>query len=169
MIAQSQQDLDETKRQVSERSRSFAIIPYFGPNQTRRRPIYIECRADKVILQPEGIELKPSDFEGPPGPGNPLAAALRAAREHISQVDRMHVEKAGEPYPLLLVRPDGILAYYIARNAMSSWGAEFGYEFIGDDWKLAFPAVDPQLAEVEQQAVGEARVRIQYAMALGAR
>ena len=56
---------------------------YEGPNQTRRRPIYLECRDDAVMLQPEGIALSESDFEGPMGPGNPLATALRAAREYM--------------------------------------------------------------------------------------
>ena len=58
-----------------------------------------------------------------------------------------------EPYPLLLVRPDGIEAYYAARAGMESWGSEFGYELIGGDWKLDYRQPDPQLAEVVRRAV----------------
>ena len=77
-LAQAERDLGDAQRTAAERPRSYAIIPFQGPNQTRRRPIYVECTATAVILQPEGIALSPADFEGPPGPGNPLAAALRA-------------------------------------------------------------------------------------------
>ena len=59
------------------------MVPYDGPNRTRRRPIYIECTADRVIIQPEGIVLSAADFGGPTGPGNPLASAVRAARDHL--------------------------------------------------------------------------------------
>ena len=62
-----------------QKPRSYSVVPYDGPNGTRRRPIYIECLADAVVLQPEGVRLSEADFEGPLGPGNPLAAALRAA------------------------------------------------------------------------------------------
>ena len=32
---------------------------------------------------------------------------------------------------------------------MKSWGFDFGYELIDDDWKLAYPPPDPRLAEVD--------------------
>src|SRR5690606_31503589 len=132
---------------------AYSIIPYEGPNGTHRKPIYIECRADAVLLQPEGIRLLPNDFDEPLGPGNPLASAVRAAREHLAMRRPGHITPENEPYPLLLVRPDGIAAYYKARAALESWGSNFGYELIDGDWKLDFPPVDPQLAEVERQAV----------------
>ena len=91
------------------------------------------------------------------GPGNPLAAALRAAREQLL-AQREFDPQAGEPYPLLLVRPEGIAAYYAAREAMKSWGCDFGYELVGDDWKLAYPPPNPRLIEVVRQAIGSARI-----------
>lgn len=157
-IDAARRKLDEARRAVAARKPSYAIIPYDGPNQTQRRPIYIECRADAVVLQPEGIELIGSDFDGPLGPGNPLAAALRAASEYI-QSRPGYDYKSGVPYPMLLVRPDGVEAYYVARAAMTSWAADFGYEMIGDDWQLAFPRSDPQLTETLRQVVAAARVR----------
>jgi hypothetical protein len=159
------QQITEAERQVAEakaksegKKRSFAIVPYEGPNSTHRRPIYIECRADAIVLQPEGVVLSVHDFEGPMGPSNPLAMALRTEREYLLSQRGFDPKRDGEPYPLLLVRPDGVVAYYAARMAMKNWGAEFGYEFIEADWKLAYQPPDPQLARMVQDAVDSARV-----------
>jgi hypothetical protein len=158
IVAAEKQLADELKA-VEGRRRSFAIIPYDGPNPTRRRPIYIECRANAIVLQPEGIALSETDFEGPLGPGNPLAAALRASREYLAGRGETAKDGSDEPYPLLLVRPDGVAAYYAARGAMDSWASEFGYELIGQDWKLHYQPPDPELASVISRAVQTARVR----------
>ncbi|MBS0208842.1 MAG: hypothetical protein JSS27_07805 [Planctomycetes bacterium] len=156
-------DLEEDLRKADEDARrkpdSFAIIPYDGPNQTRRRPIYIECRSDCVILQPEGIIFSEADFLGPMGPSNPLASALRAEREYLIRNRQAGRGDDGQPYPLLLVRPDGIPAYYLARGAMASWGSDFGYELVEADWNLAFPAPNPELAVTLAQTVEDARRR----------
>ncbi|NLF08370.1 MAG: hypothetical protein GX594_10380 [Pirellulaceae bacterium] len=157
-IDAAERRLVEARRAAARQKTSYAIVPYEGPNQTRRRPIYIECRADAVVLQPEGIELTDADFDGPLGPGNPLAAALRAASEHI-QSRSGYDHASGTPYPMLLVRPDGIEAYYAARAAMTSWAADFGYELIDGDWQLAYQQSDPQLTETLRQVVSSARVR----------
>jgi hypothetical protein len=156
-IATAQRQLIETRQAAAQRNHSYSVVPYEGPNQTRRRPIYLECRADALILQPEGIELTEADFEGPLGPGNPLAAALRAVREYLLR-QRDFDPNIGEPYPLLLVRPEGINAYYAARAAMKSWGSDFGYELIDKDWKLAYQPPDPRLADLVRQVVESARV-----------
>ncbi len=145
------------------RKTAFAVIPFDGIHRTHRRPIYLECRSDSIILQPEGIVFTPADFMGPSGPGNPLASALRAAREYWSQQPPPSADIPNEPYPLLLVRPDGIIGYYLAREAMASWDAEFGYELVDGDWKLDFPLTpQPQLKEMEERAVTEARQRLQW-------
>ena len=87
--------------------------------------------------------LEARDFAEPLGPGNPLAAALRAAREYYA--DRQTPTDGGtDAYPLLLVRPDGIAAYYKVREAIASWDAEFGYELVEADWSLELPPPDPQ-------------------------
>ncbi len=44
---------------------AYSVVPYLGTNGTRRRPIFIECLADRIVLQPEGIELAAEDFEEP--------------------------------------------------------------------------------------------------------
>jgi hypothetical protein len=158
-LAEAEQELAEARREAAERQPSYAVVPYEGSHGTRRQPIYIECREDAIVLQPEGVVMTSEDFNGPLGPGNPLDVALRARREYLLDRGRLDPSAMGEPYPLLLVRPGGIMAYYVAREAMKSWESEFGYELIGEDWDLAFPPADPQMAEEIAQAVEVARVR----------
>lgn len=154
-IAKKQAELDEARRKFASQEKWFALIPYQGPHGTRRRPIYIECTAEGIILQPEGLVLVPGDFQGPLGPGNPLDAALRTVREHITQTN----PNAGEPYPLLVVRPNGIHAYGAARSALKAWDDEFGYELVGDEKKLVFGSPDPALAAALETSVTIARKR----------
>src|SRR5262249_26233544 len=139
-------ELDERLRQaqaiLSDRQRAaaappqelYSIVPYAGRNGAARRPIYIECRADRIIVQPEGTELLASDFDVL-GPGNPLEAAVRATVAHRDAAG----QNDNNSYPMLLVRPNGVQAYHAAREALSSWGREFGYELVEQDWKLAYP------------------------------
>ena len=69
-IARVEADIAETKRQIKRQSRAFRpVIPVEGPNGTLRIPICVECRADTVVIQPEGIVLTEADFDGPMGPG----------------------------------------------------------------------------------------------------
>ena len=161
-LKNARESLDEAKRKQADRPPAYAVVPYEGAHGTHRRPLYIECCIDGVFLQPEGIRLGPADFEGPPGPGNPLASALRAAREQLAKGPRETGDPAAQPYPLLLVRPSGVMAYYAAREAIQSWGSEFGYQFVDEDWTLTFPPRDPVLADAEQRAVDEARRRIAW-------
>lgn len=161
-LAKARESLELAKAEAGTKSPAYAVVPYEGASGTRRRPLYIECCGDGVFLQPEGIRLKPSDFEGPPGPGNPLATALRAAREHLASRPDAAGTTESQPYPLLLVRPSGVMAYYAAREAIGSWGSDFGYQLVDEDWQLAFPAADPMLADVEARAIDEARSRLQW-------
>jgi hypothetical protein len=149
--------LTDARQQLGQRQRAFSIIPYEGPHGTRRRPIYIECRESGIIIQPEGIVLGPQDLAGPLGPGNPLDASLRAIREYWSRAEGQ--SKFGEPYPLLIVRSDGAVAYSMARAAMANWDDEFGYELVGADTALEFPPSDPQLRGVLEATVQAARQR----------
>ena len=163
-LKSARESLDEKHRDMQSRPAKYAVVPYEGPSGTHRRPLYIECSIEGVYLQPEGIRLTPSDFEGPSGPGNPLASALRAAREHIANTTPPATDAATQPYPLLLVRPSGVMAYYAAREAIQSWGSDFGYQLIDEDWTLEFPPRDPALADVEKRAVDEARERLAWLM-----
>lgn len=168
-LARLRGDADRTKAQINDLrakagpgGESYAIIPYHGPNETFRRPLYIECRKEGVILQPEGIVLTEDDFLVDLGPSNPLVSALRAARDYHARNQLMHRAQTTTPYPLFLIRPDGIEMSYHARSAMISWGPEFGYELIGQDWPLEYPPPEPMLALAMKQAVSEGRMRQAY-------
>lgn len=156
-IAAERQRLEQLREQYAKRRRSFAIVPYQGPNGTLRRPIYIECSETGIVIQPEGIVFSPKDFSGPLGPGNPLDAALRAIREHWTRLEGDAAR--GEPYPLLIVRPDGAVAYSMARAAMAGWDDEFGYELVDQEMELAYPPGDPSLKRVLKDAIQAARER----------
>lgn len=158
-IEQARRDLEKAQRESSNRKKSFAIVPYDGPNGTRRRPIYIECTGDAVVIQPEGVVLKADDFDGPLVPGNPLDASLLATREYWQRYGG--IGDQGEPYPLLIVRPSGAEAYAAARTAMKSWDDEFGYELIDDELQLKYPPSDPTLKKVLEQTIADARQRQQ--------
>ena len=62
---------------------------------------------------------------------------------------------------MLLVRPDGIAAFYVAREALTSVDVAYGYELIEDDWKLKFPPLDSRLQEVQLAALNDARRQLQ--------
>ena len=156
-IATARKKLDDARNPALHKPHSFSVVPYDGPNGTRRRPIYIECRVEGVILQPEGIALHPTDFAEPQGPANPLASAVRAVREYWVRHQGFDPDRSGEPYPLLLVRPEGIIAYYCARRALQAWGPEFGYELVDADWELKYPPSDISMAGVVAQALRDAR------------
>jgi hypothetical protein len=168
LIADTRTVIEELKREQHAKKRSYALIPYEGPNGTARRPIYLECRDGELILQPEGVRISRDDLRPPIGAGNPLGSALRAARDHLV---RLHPQEGRnrdtEPYPLVVVRPSGANMFSLAQRAIESADFDFGYELAEEDWELKYPAPDPQLALVEQQAVDQARVR-QLALAAAA-
>ena len=166
-LTRLQAQLEEAKATLAEMestvsdTQSYAIVPYLGKNGTQRRPIYIECLSDGVMIQPEGVRLSEDDFRRPLGPENPLAAGLRAYSSYL----RDHLDsnpQNADPYPLLLVRPSGISAYYAARAALKSWTADFGYELIDEDWQIDFELPDPALSQVTHEAVQFARPRHQF-------
>lgn len=65
----------------------------------------------------------------------------------------------GEPYPLLIVRPNGTIAYNYAREALKAWDDEFGYELIDAEMQLAYPDQDAALRDLLQRTVQQARER----------
>jgi hypothetical protein len=152
----------ENLRKDAGGNKSYAIVPYRGPNGTYRKPIYIECTDKAVIIQPEGLQLTPDDFLAPRWPGNPLASVLRASREYLNQkAAREGAPEPPDPYPLLLIRPSGNDAYDLCYHAIKSWDADYGYEFIEEDMKLAFPeGADPELARVQHHALMVSRERL---------
>jgi len=160
LIGDTQKTVDALKEEGNKAPRSYAVVPYDGPNGTYRRPLYIECVNNELILQPEDVHISLDDLSPPIGPGNALAAALRATRDHLVRMNpQIGQSRDTEPYPLLLVRPDGLEAYDRARQAVEAGDFDLGFELVESDWKVKFPQPDPQLADVERQALDQARAR----------
>lgn len=166
-INQTKQELAAAQAKAAEQRRSYAIIPYDGPSGTQREPIYLECLPDAVVIQPFGIRLNEEDFSGDLDQNNPLAAGLRAAAGFLARQQNEVGRTSEPPYPLLIVRPSGIRAYYAARAAMGAWTSDFGYELVDDDWPLEFAAGDPRLGDAMLEAVELARRRRAFAAANG--
>jgi hypothetical protein len=155
--------LRKKEAELKNRPKRMSIIPYKGKNGTTQRPIYVECFADKVVIQPEGIVFTEEDFIAVNSAGNPLDASLRAVREHF--VKKRTQRGADSPYPLFIVRPGGDRSFAAARAAIVSWEDEFGYELIDESVELDYPPPDSQLATVLKRAATDARKR-QEALAL---
>ncbi|MDX1929202.1 MAG: hypothetical protein SFV81_21925, partial [Pirellulaceae bacterium] len=134
----------------------FAIIPYQGTNGTHRRPIYLECTSKGVTIQPEGVLIGLADLRPPYGPGNPLDAAIRAVRSRFAPANGALTSTA---YPLLIVRPSGVRTYAMARQAMSGWDDQFGYELIDEALELTYPESEPGIVPEIEQALVLARER----------
>src|SRR3954451_5775272 len=170
LVAESEKTVESLREAGKKAAHSYAVVPYDGPNGTFRRPIYIECVKNELVIQPEGTRIKVEDLRPPFGPGNPLASVLRATRDQIVRAtSQTSVGRDAEPYPLLLVRPDGLVVYDRARSAIEAGDFDLGFELVESDWKIKFPQADPQLAGIQQQALEQACARQQLIAAAAPR
>jgi hypothetical protein len=159
LLKQKIAELDDAEKRLAElrdklkgKAKSFAVVPYRGRNGTFRIPVYVECKGDKVIIQPEGIELTAQDFLAMDRADNPFDSLLRVARQYYSETGQ--VERGMEPYPLIIIRPSGIHAFSAAYAAMGNWLKDFGYELVAEDWNMEYPKQNDELrARMEKQLV----------------
>jgi hypothetical protein len=164
--AEAELELAELQKEASQKEKSYAIIPYRGDSGTYRRPIYIECSNNKIIIQPEGIELVPSDFQAPDQPGNPFDTVLRVIRQYY--VETGQIVRGTEPYPLMIIRPSGVEMYENAlsathensKMATGNWLKDFGYEIVNEDWNILYPQADAELRHRILQQLEIARNRL---------
>jgi hypothetical protein len=157
-LQEEELELAELQKENGQNKKSYAVVPYQGNSKTFRRPIYIECRDGKVIIQPEGIELTEDDFRFTDRPDNPLDAVLRTARQYYIETNQ--IVRGTEPYPLLIVRPSGVLAYEATRQAVGTWIKEFGYELVEEDWKIEYPEPSQELKERMEKQLAVSRNRL---------
>lgn len=135
----------------------WSIQPYRGKSGTHRRPIFVECRADHLVLQPLDIKISQKELRRAVFPGNMLDSALLTVREYWQRYD---VEgEAGRAYPLIVVRPDGARTFQTVRGSLRDWDDEYGYEIIDADKKINFGQHDPELAREVKAAIAESRQR----------
>lgn len=152
-----QNELLRRRREANAISNKYSIVAYEGGYGTNRRPIFLECVEDKIILQPEGVALVAEQIGNPDFPGNGLAIVVEALMFELKKTGE------GEPYPLFVVRPEGIPTFQVAWYALQSLDLRFGYELVDSDIELAYPPVDPAIREaairVLKDSTGYAFVR----------
>ncbi|WP_372895778.1 hypothetical protein [Stieleria sp.] len=155
-LVKEQLVVKKLREEIKTAKPRFVIVPHQGPNGTERRPIYLECTAKGVTIWPEGVAITRTQLEQTSRHANPLDDALRAARYHAMQ----QYGDAIPPYPMLLVRPEGVDSYYAARAAMLDWDDQFGYELVPSDVNLAYPNPDPAMRERMEYAINQALDRM---------
>lgn len=160
-ITAEEEQIAKLKSEIGSASPRVVIVPHKGPNGTARRPIYLECTSDGLFIRPEGTRVTIPQLENSTRSANPLDAALRVVRMHAMRT----YGDTSPPYPLLVVRPDGIETYGAARKAMRDWDDQFGYELVPDGIELAYSQPDDNLRERIETAVRETSLRQRALMA----
>ncbi|EMI18749.1 signal peptide protein [Rhodopirellula maiorica SM1] len=150
-----EKSLVELKERVQTQSPRIVIVPHKGPNGTDRRPIYLECTEQGLVIWPEGSLVPMKGLRDSQTGSNPLDEALRVARHHVMQ----NYGDTVPPYPLLVVRPDGYASYHLSRMALGDWDDQFGVELIPDEVELAIPNADSNLKNRMDEAIQSAIAR----------
>jgi hypothetical protein len=163
-LAKSEQHLNDLQTKAKNKKKSYAIIPYRGTNGTFRKPIYIECKNNKVIIQPEGIELTTYDFLALDRADNPFDSLLRVVRQYYAETNQ--IDRDSEPYPLIIIRPSGVQAFEAAYAAMGNWLKDFGYELVAEDWNIEYPNQNDELKIRMEKQLVISRQRLQSYIAV---
>jgi hypothetical protein len=167
-IEATRRNLDLENRKQAAAPNEYALIPYDGTSGTMRRPIYIECSRHGYRFIPENAFIGPEHLDGFSENYNPLLTGTQALLKYWNARRRESGGQDPEPYVLLIVRPSGSLAYYLARKLLAPVGANFGYELVEEDWKLAIPPPDPRASIALRDAIDvtvEARQSIRESLA----
>ena len=158
LIGEIHEEIEQLKHAATGRERKFAVVPLRdGRTGTLRPPVYYECTESGVILQPEGIRLTWQDLVAGDF-SSPVNAASRAVSRYFEEhPEARAANESGRPYPLLIVRPDGVYSYYQARAALEEAGVDYGYQPVAADWPLEYGEMNPVLAAQIEDAVRTAR------------
>ena len=151
-IESEKKTIAKVREEAKSKTPRIVIVPHKGPNGTDRRPIYVECNSNGVTILPERCRITIEQLEKSIHSANPLDAALRTIRLHAMR----HYGDTVPPYPLLVVRPNGIESYAAARIAMEDWDDQFGYELVPENIELAFDQPDSGLKQKIDSAIREA-------------
>ncbi len=144
------QQLKQAEMEQQTAGSRYSIVPFEGKSGTTRHPILIECRSTGLRFLPEGVTLTPADVTGFTPGFNPLLAGSLAL---IDYWGRQAQDADSQPYVLLVVRPDGTLAYYIAMQLLAGLKQPYGYELVTNDVQLQLPPVDLDAKTALEQAI----------------
>ncbi|SFJ19391.1 hypothetical protein [Planctomicrobium piriforme] len=146
--------IDSAKVQQALQKPVFEIVAHDGNSGTDRRPILIECTADSLTFASEGIRLTAATLNEFSADVNPLLAGTEALLTYWTLVDsQAGRSKSSGPYVLMIVRPGGTVAFYVARKYLEKLNQDFGYELVTADAEFKWPPADPQAVEVCQRAI----------------
>ena len=134
------------RHQMATQSSKYQLMPYEGDSGTTRKPILIECTSQSIRFLQEEITLTATELEGFTAQYNPLLMGSKALADYW---DKKNVETKSQakPYVLLVVRPSGSRAFYIARALLKNLNQPFGYELIEEHVDLAIPASNSEAKE----------------------
>lgn len=151
-LKSGQEEIEKLRRESKDQTPRVVIVPHKGPNGTDRRPIYVECDSEGITIWPEGVKIPLINLQESTRGANPLDAALRVVRLRALK----DYGDATSPYPMLIVRPDGVLSYGAARQAMKDWDDQFGYELVPGEVELAYAQPDRELKQRMEYAIRQA-------------
>ncbi len=144
-IAALQKRLKTAQAAAAGGESKFMVVPFDPQSGTSRRPILIECTAEGLRFIPENVVIRPDDLEGFTPRINPLLAGSNALVSYWTAWNLKQPQPAREPEPyvLMLVRPSGTVAYYVAMKMLTTLKQPHGYELIEEDTQLQQPELDP--------------------------
>lgn len=177
-LTDAEQRLTKAVERQKNSSSKFAFLPFDGRTGTTKRPILIECTAEHIRFLPEDVRLTPEMLNGFTTGFNPLLLASRELVHYWTAYERVHAadadptkdtdsfetdlatlnDKEREPYVLLLVRPNGAVAFHIAKSFLSQLKVPHGYELITDDMEIDTSNPDPEAERICREAARSALV-----------
>jgi len=129
-------DLKELKSRPSD---AFSLVPYRGKQGDNRRPVYVECFSEGMVMHPNRTVI---------GRGGLTVEQFRQEIQRRAVVlerekppdRRAHAPPPTNPnaYVLFLVRPEGVETYYLAQNALRGYAIDYGYELVESTWVFDF-------------------------------
>lgn len=151
-IQQLRQKLDEARKTKKQAGSKYQFIPYDGVTGTTRRPIFIECNEKGLQFQPEGVTITAADVQGFSSFYNPVLIGTRALVHFWKQTDARN-RSSGEPYVLLVVKPEGTMAFYAARKLLKELRVPYGYELVEAEFPLDYPDKNNDAEKALKEAI----------------
>ncbi|MCA8989473.1 MAG: hypothetical protein KDA78_17620, partial [Planctomycetaceae bacterium] len=136
--------LEQKKNQQKPVSNEYEIVALDRKSGQVHAPIFVECRKQKIKVQPELLEVDSVQLTDYSPTKNPLAIAIL---EHWKRGPYA----AEQPYVLLIVSPDGIEEFYTMSQLLIANDIHYGYELIDPDQTFFFGTPNQTLSQQMQQ------------------
>ena len=127
--------LKELKASIDKSKFAYSIVPYFGKNGLNRKPLYIECNENGILLFPDKTLIPLNDESD-----NLKIELLNRTSQLREFLLQTLGPKDSTPYLMILVRPGGITNYWKLQSVIKPMDIDFGYELVDKIWVLDIPA-----------------------------